>query len=662
MKGQINRLDIANRHLLGGSAIDRNKPLRFRLNGRTINGFAGDSVLSAALASGITSAGLLNGSPIALSARFAPPIALAQTQQQALPMARTPAIDGAEFVTLPGGGNQRSRWPKAALRLLRPSTSLDLKLDQVDGMAGGWLDAAPVGLSTCDLVVIGGGVAGMAAALAAAKLGSRVTLLEAEPKLGGNARFFGSQEGEETPEASIARLSTAIAANDAITVLLGAKAFAVREGRVRAQVVRHDSTLSAEVIDIAAPRIVLATGALERLPIFPGNRLPGVTGALEAFNRADRYGVWAGSSSVLATVSSVAYRLAMLASDAGVSMQRICDARPDPQSRFIEFSKAYGITLAAGMAPVLAETTRSGLSVTLQLAIDDYSKLEPAQAIETLVVCGGWQPDLSLWHMAGGNSRWSPSPARLEATEGPETIRLAGSAAGYLSKQACLQSGHDAVATLYNRPRKPVSELLIDPVYETPDGPTPMAPPDIEGPPGYLDSGLSCIAIPVDSRPRWRRRLPLAPPVPAWSLADQKHSLAIGDVAAGVQLGAIPADSAGIVARERSAVRGELPELPPPPPEPVLPLVPDYLAGRFGSQPVLWTIAAAEPRALELGGLLFVNSDQQKPHQAIGAVVRADAKSAIALIGKLNIQPGEGATLREQGRPVAVRLVAPYSG
>jgi len=660
MKGQINRLDIGTRHLLGGSALDRSKPLRFRLDGRTINGFAGDTVLSAALASGITSAGLHNGSPLALSARFAPPIALTQDPQQALPMARTPAIDGAELVTLVGGSHPR--WPTTTMRRLRPSSSLELKLDRIDRMAGPWLDMVPASTISADLVVIGGGVAGMAAALAAAKLGNRVTLLEAEAVLGGNARFFGSQEGEESPEASIARLSAAVSANDAITVLLGAEAFAVRDGLVRAHMIQHDGRLTAEVIEIAAPKIVLATGAFERLPVFRGNRLPGVVGALEAFHRADRYGIWAGRSTMLAIVSSPAYRLAMLASDAGIDVQKICDARPDPQSRFIEFSKAYGITLAAGLAPVLAQATRSGLSVTMQLAIDDYTRLEPAQTVDSLIVCGGWQPDLSLWHMAGGQSRWHTSLARLEASTGPDNIRLAGSAAGYLSKQACLQSGHDAIAALYNRPRKPVTELLIDPIYETPDGATPVAPSTIEGPAGYLDASPSCIAIPVDSRPRWRRRLPFAPPIPAWSLAEQKQALVIGDVAAAVQLRAIPAESAGIVAQERSAIRGELATLRAPSPEPSPPLVPDYLIGRFGPHPALWTITATEPRALEVGGLLFVNSDQNKPQQAIGAVVRADAKSAIALIGKLNIQPGEGATLREQGRPVAVRLVAPYPG
>ncbi|KKB86624.1 hypothetical protein VW29_01265 [Devosia limi DSM 17137] len=659
MNGQPNRLDTADRHLQG-SAIDRSKPLRFRLDGRTINGFAGDSVLSAALASGIASVGLHNGSPLALSSRFAPPIALAQNQRLPLPMARTPAIDGAEFVSV-GGNGYRAHWAKATMRLLRPSTSLDLRLDGTHRMAGPWLDAAPTSAGTADLVVVGGGVAGMAAALAAAKLGNRVTLLEAGPVLGGNARFFGSQEGEESPDASIARLSAAVAAKDAITVLLDAEVFAVRPGRVRVHVVRHDGELTADVVEITAPRIILATGAYERLPVFPGNRLPGVIGALEAFHRADRHGVWAGRSAMLAIASSPAYRLAMLASDAGIIVQKICDARPDPQSRFIEFSKAYGIPLAAGLAPVMAETTRSGLSVTLQLAIGDYSRLEPAQAVETLVVCGGWQPDLSLWHLAGGQSRWNAERRRLEAVEGPEGIRLAGSAAGYLSKQACLQSGQDAVAALYNRARKPVSELLIDPIYETPDGATPMAPPRIDGPPGYLDGGLSCIAMPVDTRPGWRRLLPFASPLPTWSLAEQKHALAIGDVAAGVQLQAIPAESAGIVAQERSAIHGALETVPPRAPEPDLPLVPNYLIGRFGPHPVLWTITAAEPRALEVGGLLFVNSDQSKPHQAIGAVVRADANSAIALIGKPTIVPGEGATLREQGRPVAVRLVAPYS-
>src|SRR5690606_8261651 len=110
-----------------------------------------------------------------------------------------------------------------------------------------------------------GGVAGLSAALAAAKRGLRVVLAEASPLLGGKSRLFGTQEGEETPDQAIARLSAAVAKSDAITVLTSAEAFALRPGVVRLhQVEMLDGTPGGRVIDIRARHIILATGALER--------------------------------------------------------------------------------------------------------------------------------------------------------------------------------------------------------------------------------------------------------------------------------------------------------------------------------------------------------------------------------------------------------------
>jgi sarcosine oxidase subunit alpha len=98
MKTQPHRLAAAAPHGLGGALLDRAKPLRFHLNGRLVEGFAGDTVLSAALANGIQSAGRHADTPLALDETFAP---LAVTRGTGpLPMDRTPALDGADFTTI----------------------------------------------------------------------------------------------------------------------------------------------------------------------------------------------------------------------------------------------------------------------------------------------------------------------------------------------------------------------------------------------------------------------------------------------------------------------------------------------------------------------------------------------------------------------------------
>lgn len=665
MTAQANRIEADRQPGSTGTAIDRSRPLKFRLDGRIICGFVGDSVLSAAMASGIDMVGEHGGQALGLGHRFAPALTFGKAPlAQALPMARIPAIDGADLHSC---GGRHFQLPP----LGRARRSLRQDLDR-HALGSPWYDQAAQSQVACDVVVIGGGVAGMSAALAAANTGASVTLVETAPMLGGNARYFGSQEGDEPPDQTITRLTAEVTANAAITLLLQAEALSVRAGRVRAhQIVVDGSQLRGTIIDVIAPRIILATGAMERLPVFPGNRLPRVITSLEAYVLAERYGVWLGQSTILATVHSAAYRLAMMASDAGIATRKIADSRFNPQSRFIEYSRAYGIMQATGTIPARAEPAARGLglSVTLQLAIDGYSHVEPPVPTDLLVLCGGWQPDLTLWHMADGRSRWNDVRHRLEPIESASQIAVAGSAAGWFSKHACLLSGQDAVNQLFGAQRIPVTELAIDPAFETPDAATPSVPRgQVVSQASYLDGGLNLIQPPdpaPETGPRW---WPLRKRTPAWSLTAQPQALAIADVAAGVQLGAIPVPSAGIVAQERAVASGALldaaqPEsfLPQHPPMPAL-LVPNYLVGRFGSEPQLWVVTPTEPRILEIGALLFLNSDQSDSRQAIGAIVSSGQAKTIALIGKPSPSQGESLTLRDTGRSVPIKLIAPFDG
>src|SRR5690606_23842301 len=160
---------------------------------------------------------------------------------------------------------------------------------------------------------------------------------------------------------SMARLREAADAHDAIRILCHAHAYAIRPGLVRAHVIElQDGKPIGRVIDFAARFIVIAPGSRERLPLFAGNRLPGVIGTLDAYELATRYGVWPGQTALVATGSNFAYRLAMLASDAGITVPRIIDTRPGPASRFIEFSRAYGIIQSSGARIAAAETGRTG--------------------------------------------------------------------------------------------------------------------------------------------------------------------------------------------------------------------------------------------------------------------------------------------------------------
>jgi sarcosine oxidase, subunit alpha len=670
-----NRLPADTEHHLKGREIDRGRPLSFRLDGREIHGFAGDTLLSAALASGLVGVGLHEGQPLALDERFAPAVLPRNGlhgRLAALPMELTPAIDGLDLVTLAKANRNRCqrRIDRFAGLLPRARRSLGLRFADDQSLASPWFDAVPEHQIEADLAVVGGGYAGLSAALTAARRGEKVVLVERRQGLGGDARFFGSTGDEPPPDETIARLTTALGSLGNVTILLRAEAFAVFEGTVRInQVVVEDGMPAGRPLTLLAPRIVLANGSLERLPVFAGNRLPGVVGALAAFNRADRFGVWIGRHALLSTSTSVAYRVATQAKDAGIEMVRIADTRLNPQSRFIEFGKASGIPLARDLKPVRVAPAggQGGLEIELAHILEGGARATEQFGVDQFLVCGGWQPDLSLWHMAGGGSRWNAERQQLEGEGTLPGIALAGAVAGYRNGQACIASGQAAVALLYGRSMPEIADAQIDPIYETPDAATAIGTfsPGTDGN-AYLDGGASLALRPAPRQAGRRRPWPLRRRAP-WGVAEQARPLGVGDVAAAVQLGEIPSTEAAIVAQERCITPGDIVDagkLQPVrlPEAHTAATPPAYLAGRFGSRTSIWVVEAADGRAFETGCLVLPGLADTDPLAAIG-VVFAPAPTGrtggLAVVGKLPAADNAELAVKDVSGVVAVRLVDP---
>ncbi|MFD1252726.1 putative FAD-binding dehydrogenase [Devosia equisanguinis] len=655
MRHQSARLSPDSAKLLAGRAIDRSRPLTFQLDGRQISGFVGDTVLSAVLAAGIDTLGSHHEQLLGLGPHCHPPIAyaaLARDGQRALPMDRTPALTGADLVTV--GGARRAG---LLARLFQPGRTLGLGLEDPHALDQPWRDVSGVPAAATDLLVIGGGVAGMAAALAGARAGLSVTLVEASPVLGGHSGIFGTQEGEDSPDASMSRLAADIAAQPAISVLTCSQVFALRPGKARLhQVVVDGGTAQGRVTDIDTRHIIVATGSLERLPIFAGNRLPGVIGALDAYELAARYGVWPGGSAIIATAGNAAYWLAKLASDAGISVDRIFDSRSQPNSRFIAFTKAYGIRQFPGTRPQQVVVSGDGGAVDVRFGVEP----EQTAITERLIVNGGWQPDLTLWHVAGGTSQWNGAHHRLEPVGPLDGIALAGSAAGFLTRRGCIQSGADAVDLLLGRKRQVIDDPVIDALHETPDDDLPFALPTETEQIAYLDHTGLLQRPGVEPKAWWHLfRRAKTPSLPALSEASQP--LTIAEVSAGVSLGLVPPASAGIVAQERVALVPLTSAAANEDMDSAAPVqamgVPDYLVGRFGGDGIVVRLALEESRAVAIGALLYRSSDAKSPLEAIGTVLRTGPGGPLALVSAAASQSGGLLTLRDQGRAVTARVV-----
>lgn len=609
------RLDAKAAHEFGGIGLDRTKPIRFRVNGRRIHGFAGDTVLSALLAAGVDTYGRFARISLGLTDRFAP---LVRTGSDSpLPSERLLASDGLDLVTL--GPRQ---W-------FAPRRSLGHDIDGIPDAP--WASVAPSETLATDLLIVGGGVAGLAAADAAARAGHSVILVERRPWLGGDARYFGPVGDEASPEAVTTDLVARIAGHAGITVLATSEVLALHGSTARLHRIENGR---GSIVSVTAQRIVLATGSQQRLPVFGGNRHPGIVSAISAYHMAKRFGVAPGRRAIVVTQSNYGYRLAMRLNDAGIPIARIVDARINPQSRFVDFAKASGLTLIGGQSPVSVLPTRNALQATFATT----GSAAPALSLETdaVIVSGPFYPDLGLWMRAGGNTQWVGG--RLVARGHVEHVALAGAAAGYRTLAACLASGRAAIAELFGTPSEPIEDNELGAPYETPEAQT-MIGPIVAGIPAFYDSGASLI-----SRPDPTRRAPLTAHAQAPSL---------GDVAASVELNLISPADAGAVAEERGAPGGDLAASDWRPPEAAASGTPSWLTARLGPDAEEIHLIVDTKRRFERGALVYANTAQREPVNAIGVIVReADA----------GIAGGIALLARQTGKPVDRYIVETLDG
>ncbi len=661
---QPDRLAADAPHSFGGTEINRDRRMQFELNGQSIEAHEGDTILSAVLAAGIDTIGSFSDLPMALDEHFAPlvaPVSRAADPAYALPMERTLSSDGADLLTLgiaPLPPVRRGLLARFAKMAPEPVRALGAQLD-TGAPRLPWLQQPTTTTLDADVAVVGGGIAGLAAALGALDAKQSVVLIERRPWLGGDARYFGATDTSEHLDERIAGMATRLTAAPHASILTCAEAFDLDGHLLRVHRVEvAGGAARGEVVEINAKHVVLATGAVERLPVFAGNRLPRVTQSIAAFHRADRYGVWLGRTAIVSTLTSYGYRLALRAHDAGIRIQRVVDTRLSPRSRFLDFAKASGITVASSLVPSRAEPIASGAGVAVGFVpgFEGFGQKPEPLETEQLVVSGSLQPDLMLWCRAGGRTQWSPLRHRLEAAGTVENIALAGSAAGYRSAEACEQSGNAAALVLLGRPAPRISDPEIDADFETPDAATSVAQAESAGL-AFLDAGPTLAHRPV---PRERRLFQpvVHPPVPS----DELRALSLADIAASVQMGDVDAVDAAVLARERRPAAVPIPSAEGRQDQAATPAhaVPDYLTNRFGPRPASAIIAADDSRQLEIGVLLFSGPSVTDASQAVGVViesVREGRGGALALLTRAALDGSARLTARDANVPVAVQII-----
>ncbi|WP_159587695.1 FAD-dependent oxidoreductase [Chelativorans xinjiangense] len=289
----------------------------------------------------------------------------------------------------------------------------------------------------CDVMVVGAGPAGLSAALAAARAGAQVMLIEREPELGGALTYARFAEDHAEAEGILADLRAQIDAEPGIEVLCDA----VCNGRFDDNwmpVVRGD-----RFIRVRAAELVLATGAHEQPVVFRNNDLPGVMVSSAVQRLMRHYGVRPGERAVVYAGHRDGYLAAFDLQDAGVEVAAIIDPETEDRDGFDLDLARRGLTVLRGASIMEARGTRRGLhlkAVDIRLS----SGRLRTEACDLLVVAGGYTPGYQLALQAGARLSSDASGTTFAITGLPAHVHIAGAADGLSNLIRVLRSGEIA--------------------------------------------------------------------------------------------------------------------------------------------------------------------------------------------------------------------------
>ncbi|MGH3383696.1 MAG: 2Fe-2S iron-sulfur cluster-binding protein [Nocardioidaceae bacterium] len=442
-----------------GEAIDRTTAFTFTWDGRSYPAYAGDTIASALAAAGVRvfSRSLKYHRPRGLlTADFHDPGCLVQVGDK-------PNVRAAHRRVEPGMTvRPQAVWPslrwdvKSANQLVGKALTAGFyyktfikprplwpAYEQVlrRFSPGGEVPAEPPGgrydqrYAHPDVLVAGGGPAGLAAALSAAEAGLQVLLVDEQHELGGHLLW-----GDDDDRAALRDLRGAVAAAKGIEVLTDSVVTGRYDGGLVA-VLQRSAPGVVERLVKARPRVlVVAPGLIERPYVVAGNDLPGVLLSTAVRRLVNLYAVRPGQRAVVLTANDSGDAAVGDLTRAGVDVRRVLDAR-----------RGDDVVRVRGRRGVRAVECADGSTV----------------ACDLLVTAVGWTAPTSLLTMAGGRSRYLASSARFVPADLPDDVLAAGGVVGDGSTADLVEHGravgHEAARRARGLPPEHVADLEPEP-------------------------------------------------------------------------------------------------------------------------------------------------------------------------------------------------------
>ena len=464
--------------LATGGLIDRARPLSFSFDGKAMMGYAGDTLASALLANDVRLVGRsfkYHRPRGILTAGSEEPNALVTigTGADADPNTRATTVPLFDGLT----ATSQNRWPSlgfdlmAVNGLLSPIFVAGFYYKTFMWPAAFWEKvyeplirrAAGLGIlptepdpgaydrahAFCDLLIAGAGPAGLAAALAAARAGLRIILVDEDVTPGGRLlaerRVVDGQPGADWAAAAVVELASL----PNVTLLTRTTLFGQYDGGVFGAMEQCGDPLPAasgtprqRLWKIQAKRTLLATGAIERPLVFGGNDRPGVMTASAVQAYVNRFAVAPGHRVALFVTGSSGWQVAADLVAAGVEIAAVIDPRADARAPTgLNVPIFTGAHVVGTHGKTLSGiTVRDGRGTTRKIACD------------VLGMGGGWNPAMGIASNLGNRPVWSETIHSFVLETPPANVALAGAAAGRFALADALSGGtqaaHDAAVAL----------------------------------------------------------------------------------------------------------------------------------------------------------------------------------------------------------------------
>ncbi len=454
-----------------GGRIDRDNQLKFSFNGKIYTGQAGDTLASALLANGIHMVGRswkYHRPRGILSAGAEEPNAIFQLEKGAktIPNARATQVElyddlDASSVNcwpsldydllsinskvsrmMPAGFYYKTfMWPKSMWmkyeHIIRKASGLGKSPEENDP------DRYEHSHRHCDVLVAGGGVAGLTSALAAGRAGARVILVDEQSEFGGMALSshdkIDGQPVSDWIKAAVAELQ----AMPEVMLLPRSTAYGYHDYNFLTVNQRLTDHLSLnkrkggreKLWQIRAHQVVLATGAMERPLVHSNNDRPGIMLASSVSTYVNRYAVKPGERTVIFTNNDSAYQTALDLKAAGAQVVAVVDARSQSSSELANSVRSAGIEVMNSSAVVDTSGSKRIQSVrVMSLSSDGQSVSGQSKTLscDLLAVSGGWSPVVHLSSQSGAKAVWNEEAAMFMPGEPVQQQASVGAANGTL--------------------------------------------------------------------------------------------------------------------------------------------------------------------------------------------------------------------------------------